>query len=152
MSQYKAASLAGQNSAFMQCFGNAVTEDDTATPPVALLINDTVDLLRIAGGTRLQELLSWHGDFDTGTTAVYKIGYRSAQSDGVLAANDSAFGTGLTDLQAAVLSGAPTRYAFQPIEFNEDVIIFATITTAPTGTSGTPGWTLLARGKARGTK
>lgn len=151
MPQYKANGL-GNNSAFMQAFGNMVSEDDTTTPTAALALNDTVDLIRVAGGTRLQELFKFNGDFDTGTTLQYKLGYRSAQSDGVLQTNDSYFGSALTDLQAAVTGAAPTRYNFAPIDFNEDVIIFATITAAATGVSGTPSITMFARGKARGTK
>lgn len=151
MAQYKASGLAN-NGQFMQAFGNCVSEDDTVTPPVALALNDTVDLIRIAGGTRLQELNKFNGDFDTGTSLVYKVGYRPADSGGVLVANDSYFGSGLTDLQAAVTGANKTRYTFAPIEFNEDVIVFMTVTAAAAGVAGTPSITTFAQGKARGVK
>jgi len=70
----------------------------------------------------------------------------------VLAPNDSYFGSGLTDLQAAVTAGSPTRYSFNPITFNEDVIIFATVTAAAAGISGTPSITTKALGKSLGMK
>ena len=70
----------------------------------------------------------------------------------MLVANDAYFGTGLTDLQAAVTGGNPTRYNFAPITFNEDVIIFATVTAAATGMTGTPGITMMALGKSLGVK
>jgi len=149
MAQYKAAGM-GNNSAFMQAFGNTVTEVDTTTPPVALALNDTVDLLRVAGGTKLVTLEKFNGDCDTGTTLQYSLGYRSASSDGVLATNATFFGSALTDLQAAVTAGARTKYTFAPVDFNEDVIIFATITAAATGVSGTPSITLIGQGIARG--
>lgn len=151
MAQYKANGLSNQ-SAHMQAFGNAVIEHDKTTPPVALALNDTVDLLRVAGGTKLIELWKTNGDFDTGATLQYSLGYRKANSDGVLAASVNYFGAALTDLQAAVTGAAPTRYAFAPITFDEDVFITATITAAATGVSGTPSIDMVAHGIARGIK
>lgn len=152
MAQYKAAGLQS-NSAFMQAFGNAVTADDTVTPSAALALNDTVDLIRVAGGTRLQHLTTTHGDFDTGTTLQYSLGYRPCDSNGVLVASTTYFAAaGATDLQAAVTGAAPTRYAFAPIDFNEDVFITMTVTAAATGVSGTPSITTYAHGVARGVK
>lgn len=151
MAQYKALSIAG-NSPVYQQDGGAVAEDDIVTPPVALALNDTVDLVKVSGGTRLQTLTKFNGDFDTGTTLQYKLGYRPADAGGVLVANDSYFGAALTDLQAAVTGAVPTRYAFAPIDFNEDVIIFMTVTAAATGVAGTPSITTIATGKARGVK
>lgn len=151
MAQYKALFLAG-NSPVYQQDGGAVSEDDTVTPPVALALNDTVDLLKLSGGTRLQTLTSFNGDFDTGITLQYSLGYRPADAGGMLVANPTYFGSALTDLQAAVLGSAPTRRAFAPIDFNEDVIIFMTVTAAATGVAGTPSITTHAVGKARGVK
>lgn len=151
MAQYKAAGL-GSNSAFMQAFGNCVTEDDTVTPTAALALNDTIDLVRVAGGTRLQELLTFNGDFDTGTTLEVKLGYRKCNTAGTLTDDDDYFGSSLTTWRAAVLGSAATRWAFAPIYFSEDVFITATVTAAATGVSGTPSITTIARGKAVGIK
>lgn len=152
MPQYKASGLAGRPHAYNGILNAAVSEDDTVTLPAALLLGDTIDLIALAGGTRLQSLEKFNGDCDTGTTLQYKLGYRSAKPDGVLATNDAYFGTGLTDLQAAVTGGSPTRYSFAPITFNEDVIIFATVTAAAAGVSGTPTITTKALGKSLGIK
>jgi hypothetical protein len=151
MAQYKALFIAGNTPVYQQD-GGAVSEDDTVTPSVALALNDTVDLVKVSGGTRLQYLSKFNGDFDTGTTLTYSLGYRAADPGGVLATNATYFGTGFTDLQAAVLGSARTQFAFAPIDFNEDVIIFMTVTAAATGVSGTPSITTLALGKARGVK
>jgi len=152
MPKYQAASLAGRPHAYNGILNAAVSEDDTTVIPAALLLNDTIDLLSLAGGTRLQSLEKFNGDCDTGTTLQYKLGYRSAKPDGVLVADDDYFGSGLTDLQAAVTGANPTRYNFAPITFNEDVIIFATVTAAATAMTGTPGITMKALGKSLGVK
>ena len=151
MAQYKAAALAN-NSPVYQQDGGAVSEDDTATPPIALALNDTVDLIKLSGGTRLQHLTCFNGDFDTGVTLQYSLGYRPADAGGTLVANATYFGTALTDLQAAVPGSNPTRRAFAPTDFNEDVIIFMTVTAAATGVSGTPSITTQAIGRAKGVK
>jgi hypothetical protein len=152
MAKYQAAALAGNSPLYNGILNAAVAEDDTAVIGATLAIGDTIDLVKLAGGTRLQRLEKFNGDCDTGTTLQYKLGYRSAKPDGVLVANDAYFGTGLTDLQAAVTGGNPTRYNFAPITFNEDVIIFATVTAAATGMTGTPGITMMALGKSLGVK
>lgn len=151
MAQYKAAFLANNSPIYMGD-GGALSEDDTVTITANLAVNDTVDLIKLAGGTRLQSLEKFNGDCDTGTTLQYKLGYRSAKPDGVLATVDNYFGSALTDLQAAVTGASPTRYSFAPITFNEDVIIFMTVTAAGTGISGTPTITTKALGKALGIK
>lgn len=152
MAQYKARNVANRRSGFMQAMGNLCGDDDIVTPPVALALNDTVDLILVPGGTRLEELFKTNGDFDTAATLQYSLGYRSAQPDGVLAASTNYFGAALTDLQGAVTGAAPTRYAFAPITFNEDVFITATVTAAATGVSGTPAVTTFYRGVAVGTR
>jgi hypothetical protein len=151
MAQYKAATLASRRSAFMQAFGNAISEDDTASPTALLALADTIDLIRIAAGTRLQRLATINADLCTSNTLAVKIGYRKVDATGALSDNDSYFGSGLTNFQAAVTGAAPTLYAFAPITFNEDVFITATVTTAATGTAITNGTiTTYATGKAVG--
>lgn len=152
MASYKSLKASGPQ--YMQAFGDAVSEYDTVTPTAALALNDTVDLITVAGGTELHHLSKFNGDFDTGTTLQYKLGYRAANpvDAAVLATNDSYFGSGLTDLQAAVLGSAKTVYAFTPLRFNVDVVIFMTVTAAATGVSGTPSITTFVTGKAEGIK
>lgn len=152
MAQYKATGVLNNSPAFMQAYGNLVGDDDTATPTAALAVSDTIDLIRIPGGTRLQELFKKNGDFDTGATAQYKLGYRKADPSGQLTDVDNYFGSALTDLQAAVTGAAPTRYDFAPITFNEDVFITLTVTAAAAGVTGTPSITTYYRGIAVGTK
>lgn len=153
MAQYKANGVSGARSAYMHAFGNSISEDDVATPSAALALNDTIDLMRVARGTRVQELFKTNGDMDTGTTAQYKLGYRKVDPDGALADVDNYFAAaGATDLQAAVTLAAPTRYTFNPITFDEDVFITMTITAAATGVSGTPSIRTYMRGKAVGGK
>lgn len=152
MASYKAAGLLGRPHAYNGIYNAAISEDDTTTVTANLAIGDTIDLIMLAGGTRLQSLEKFNGDCDTGTTLQYKLGYRSAKPDGVLATVDNYFGSALTDLQAAVTGASPTRYSFAPITFNEDVIIFATVTAAGTGISGTPTITVKALGKSLGIK
>jgi hypothetical protein len=153
MTQYKGSKTAGQRGAFAQAFGNAWCGDDAATPAAALATTDTIDLIRIPRGVRLTELFKTNGDFDTGTTLQYKLGFRKVDSGGALADNDAYFAAaGATDLQAAVTGAAPTRYAFAPITFDEDVFITLTPTANATGVSGTPTITVYARGEMVGGK
>lgn len=152
MAQFKARGLAGRPHAYNGILNAAVSEDDTVTITSALAVGDTIDLISLAGGTRLQSLEKFNGDCDTGTTLQYSLGYRSAKPDGVLAPSANYFGAALTDLQAAVTGASPTRYNFAPITFNEDVIIFATVTAAAAGMSGTPSITVKALGKSLGIK
>jgi hypothetical protein len=154
MAQYQGLGVSGNRSAFMQSFGNAVSEDDT-TPAIGALLAlaDTIDMIRIAGGTRLQVLESFSSDLCTTGSLAVKVGYRKCDPGGTLTDDDDYFGSGLTHFQAAVTAGSPTRYTFAPITFNEDVFITATVTTAATGTAITTGTiTTLARGKAVGIK
>lgn len=149
MTQYKAADLS--DPAYFHSQGNAWAEDKTATPTAALTTADTVDIMRVARGVRLQELFQTNGDFDTGTTLQYKLGYRKVDTSGSLADNDAYFvAAGSTTLQAAVTLAAPTRFAFAPITFSEDVFITLTPTANATGVSGTPSLVLYARGTIPG--
>jgi hypothetical protein len=140
--------------AYMQAFGNAFRGNDLTSVTAALGVGDTIDLIKLPGGLELDELQFDHDDMDTGATLVIKIGYRPAAADGVLQANDSAFGAGFTFLQAAsaALNGRE-RLAVPAMKFNEDVIVFATVTTAAVGQSaGAKSIRTFASGIARGTK
>lgn len=149
MSAYK--SKYGQNAGYMQAFGNAFSADDATAVTAALALNDTVDLIRVPGGVRLHELEFDNGDCDTGTALVIKIGYRSL--GGLLPTVDDAFGTGFTFLQAASTTTGRTRVAFPPVNISEDVMVFATVTTAAAGQSaGDKTITSFAKGITRGCK
>lgn len=154
MAQYKGLRLAGDKSAFMQAFGNAVQIYDKSEVITALLaLTDTVDLCRLPGGMLLTELLTWNPDLCTSNSLVVKVGYRKANSQSSLATVDDYFGSSLSHFQAAVTSAVRTRYVFEPITFNEDVIVFATVTTAATGAAITTGQiSVIANGIARGIK
>jgi len=152
MANYRADTL-GTNSAFMDNGGAATTEIGIVTQTVNLLITDVVDLVRVAGGTKLCELLVWNGDLDTGATLQFSLGYRKCNTGGVLADNLTYFAAaGQTTWQSAVLGSAPTRYAFVPITFNEDVFITATIGASAAGIAASPTITAMASGIARGIK
>lgn len=152
MAQYKAVGLQ-TNSAFMQAFGNCTSADDTVAPPNALATGDTIDLIRVAGGTHLQHLSKVNGRFDTGTTLQYSLGYRPCDPNGLLAANYGYFApAGQVDLQAPVLGSSPTRFDFRPIDFNEDAFITMTIGAGTTGVTGIPTITTYIAGVARGIK
>jgi hypothetical protein len=154
MAQYKGMEVKGNNAAFMQAFGNSIKlYDKTETITALLAVNDTIDLIRIPGGMRLTDLETWNADLCTAGTLAVKIGYRKCNTAGVLTDVDNAFGSGLTNFQAAVTSGTRTRYTFEPLTFNEDVFITLTVTTAATGTAITTGTiSTVANGQARGIK
>lgn len=152
MPNYRASRAAGNRGGFMQGMGNAVNDWDVVTPTATLILTDTVDLILVPGGTTLLDLAVFNGDFDTGTTLQISLGYRTAQPDGVLTAVPAFFGSALTFLQGPLTNAAPQRFAFSPIYFPEDVYITATVTAAPTGTTGTPSITTRYLGVATGTR
>jgi hypothetical protein len=132
--------------------GAATMEVGVFTSSANLLITDVVDLVRVAGGTKLCELLIWNGDHDTGATLQVNIGYRKCNTGGVLADNLTFFAAASTQFQAAVAGSAPTRFAFVPLTFNEDVFITLTVSASAAGVAGNPTITGLASGIARGIK
>ena len=150
MANYNADTV-GAGRAFMDNGGNSTCEYGITTPPIALALADTVNLVRVAGGTTLVELLVWNGDLDTGTTLQFSLGYKPCNTASSTAAVPAYFAAaGQTTWQAAVLGSAPTRYAFVPITFAEDMFIFATVGAAATGVAASPTITALTRGKSVG--
>ena len=150
MANYNADTV-GAGRAFMDNGGNSTSEYGIVTQTVNLLITDTVNLVRVAGGTTLVELLVWNGDLDTGATLQFSLGYKPCNTVSSTAAVPAYFAAaGQTTWQAAVLGSAPTRYAFVPITFAEDMFIFATIGASAAGIAASPTITALARGKAVG--
>lgn len=156
MAQYQAAGLS--RPAYMSDDGNVAVYDDTVAVTAALAAADTVDLIKLPGGLRLTGLrFPVFSDLDSGGTAlVVKIGYRPVRSDSSLATVDTAFGSGLTflatasNVNAAALQ-ACVDLAFAPVTFNEEVYVFATVTTAPT-TGAAGSITTVAEGIAVGVK
>jgi hypothetical protein len=126
--------------------GNTWT-DNNLVAPTALAINDVVVLLDVPAGVELDSLGYYGGDFDTGTTLAYKIGYRTKLAGGTQTADD-AFGTGITVLRAATT--AWQELTFAPVKFNEPVEVVLTVTTATTGISGTPDIKVRGRGRVVG--
>lgn len=106
-----------------------------ATPTAALALNDVVVLMDVPAGVRLETLRFYGGDFDTGTTLQFSLGYRTKLPGGT-ATSAAAFGSALTTLQAATT--AWQERVFEPIKFDEPVQIVITVTAAATGVSGTP--------------
>lgn len=152
MANYKASQIVS-NTAFMQAFGNLTGGDDTVTVPALLATNDTIDLIRIAGGTRLQHLSKVNGRLDNGTTLQYSIGVRPVDANGLVQTNSQFFASaGQSDLQGAVTGGSPTRFSFPPVDFNEDVFITMTVNAGATSVSGFPTITTYFSGVARGIK
>lgn len=155
MAQYQAAGLS--RPAYMSDDGNFSAYDDTVAVS-ALLLADTVDLIKLPGGLRLTGLIfPVFSDLDSGGAALaVKIGYRPVRSDSALAVVDNAFGSGLTFLASASNSSAAALQArvdmaFAPVTFNEEVYVFATVTTAPT-TGAAGSITTLATGITVGVK
>lgn len=137
--------------AFIDNGGSGTREIGIAALPVALAIGDVVQLVRVAGGTKLCELLVWNGDLDTGIVLQFSLGYRKCNTGGALADNDVFFAAaGQTTWQGAVLGSAPTRYAFVPITFSEDVFIVAVVGAAAAGVAASQTVTAMASGIAVG--
>ena len=123
--------------------GNAWADANKITPNAALTVGDVIVLEDVPAGVLLTSLEHFNGDFDTGTTLAYNIGYRTKLPGGTQT-NLTAFATGATALRAAV-----TAYAgltFEPVKFNEPVEIVMTVTAAAAGVSGTPSVNVRAGG------
>jgi len=154
MTVYKGSKVAGNRGAFAQAFGNGWCGDDVTSVTAALTTSDRLDVLRVPRGVRLTELFNTNGDLDTdGSPALaYKVGYRKVNTDGALTDDDDYFGASLTALRAPVTGAAPTRYAFAPIVFDEDVFITVTPTTGATAQAAAADVTFYGRGEMVGGK
>ena len=128
-------------------FGNAWLGSNKVTPAAALGTSDVVVLMDVPAGVELHTLFFRGGDFDTGTTLDYKIGYRTKLPGGS-ATDDDYFTASNTALRAATTSWQ--ELVFDPIKFNEPVEIILTPTAAATGVSGTPSVFTRAEGEIVG--
>jgi hypothetical protein len=117
--------------------GNTWLDSNKITPSVALVAADVLAVLQVPAGTRLETLRYRAGDFDTGATLVFNLGYRTRLAGGT-ATNLTFFGTGITTLQAATT--AWQELVFDSIKFDEPVDIVATVTAGAAGVSGTPSF------------
>lgn len=115
--------------------GNAWLDSNKITPPIALVAADVLTVLQVPSGIRLETLRFRGGDFDTGITLVFNLGYRTRLVGGT-ATNLTFFGTGLTTLQAATATWQ--ELVFDSIKFDEPVDIVLTVTAGAAGVSGTP--------------
>ena len=118
-------------------------DSNKVTPTAALGTSDVVVLLDVPAGVRLETFRFYNGDFDTATTAVYDIGYRTKLPGGSATdldyiANDA------TAIRAATTSWQ--ELVFEPIKFDEPVEIVLRASAAATGVSGTPSISVQAAG------
>ena len=122
-------------------------DSNKVTPTAALGTSDVVVLLDVPAGVRLETFRFYNGDFDTATTAVYDIGYRTKLPGGSATdldyiANDA------TAIRAATTSWQ--ELVFEPVKFDEPVEIVLICSVAPTGVSGTPSIFVQATGVIEG--
>ena len=133
MASYKAQAFLAPK--YMTGDGDGYTYIDTATVP-ALAVGDTVEYA-IPAGAEVHTLQFDSTDLDSNGTPLltFKCGYRSNAIDPKLATNDSYFGTGLTIGRSA---GRVGPLSHKPIVFDEDVVVFLTVTAAAgTAAAGT---------------
>lgn len=129
-------------------FGNGFNYDATATPTAALTTADAVVLLTLPAGHRLTDLAYRNGDFDTGTTLQFNLGYRSIHPNQAVPAAPTYFLAASAALQAAQASWVDLT--FNPITFQEPVQIVLIPTANATGVSGTPSIFVRAKGSIVG--
>lgn len=116
------------------CCGNAwIDSNAVSVPAVILATTDTIVVLTVPAGTRLNTLRFRNGDLDSGVaTLTMNIGYRSKHATPQLAANATYFAAGNTSFQAPV-TAAWTEIIFNDITFNEPVDIVLVPAVAGTG-------------------
>ena len=128
--------------------GNGWADDSVVTPSAVLVTTDKIVLMTVPAGVRLHGLRYRNGDFDTGTTLLFNLGYQSKHATPQLVPNLSYFLAASNALQAAV--AAWTEIVFPEITFPEPVDIILTPTANATGVSGTPSIWLQAQGAVLG--
>lgn len=147
MATYKGAQSARPKHASQDC-GNAWNDDNQVTPTAALTTSDEVIVLEVPAGIRLLGLKYRNGDFDTGTTLAFNMGYRSLHPDQNVAANATYFLSASTALQAA--QAGWVDLPFDPITFQEPVAIVIKPTANATGVTGTPSVYVVGEGRVVG--
>jgi hypothetical protein len=133
---------------FMPVSGEAAHFCDYVNVAAAALA-DTYDYM-LPAGVELSSLAFQSGALDTNGTPLlaYKAGYFPADSTSSLAAVDNYFApAGTTSLRA----GGRVPCSFEPITFNEDVIIRVTVTAAAATLAPGKLWAI-ASGNCNGPK
>lgn len=128
--------------------GNGWSDDGAVTPTAVLQTTDAMVLLTIPAGVRLQGLRYRCGDFDTGTTLLVNLGYRSRHATPQLAPNPTYFLAASAGLQTT--QGNWQEIPFPEITFNEPVDIVMVPSVNATGVSGTPTLFVQAQGAVVG--
>lgn len=128
-------------------WGNTWSDNNKVTPSATLAANDVVVLLDVPAGVKLDRFRYKNGDFDTGTSMVYDIGYRTKLPGGTLT-NTAFFADDATALRAAQTTWQ--EIVFEPFVTSEPIEIVLTVGTAPAGTSGTPAIDVQASGQVVG--
>ena len=128
-------------------WGNAWRDSNKVTPAAALAANDVVVLMDVPAGVRLETLRYKNGDFDTGTSLVYDIGYRTKLPGGALTSL-AFFADDATALRAAQTTWQ--ELVFDPFVTTEAIEIVLIPSVAPAGVSGTPAIDVQAGGAVVG--
>lgn len=127
--------------------GRAVMIDDSISLAANIDDGDVLNF-RLPAGVRLGILAIRSDDIDTGTAAVFSVGYRAADSGSSLVADPDYFAAaGQTISQ----TGGTLNCSFEPIKFEEDVYITVTYATNP-GTFAAGDVCMIAVGAADGVK
>lgn len=116
--------------------GNAWSDTNKITPAAALAAADVVVLAEVPAGVKLTKLRYRAGDFDTGTTLVYDIGYRSKHATPVMTDDLDYFADDATTIRSAVATW--TDFVFEEVTFQEPVEIVLIPSVGAAGVSGTP--------------
>lgn len=116
-------------------YGNGWRDSNKVTPTAVLATTDVVVLADVPAGVRVETFRYKNGDFDTGTTLVYDIGYRTKLPGGTLTDLDF-FADDATALRAAQTTWV--EIVFEPFVTTEPIEIVLIASVAPSGVSGTP--------------
>lgn len=123
----------------MRYFGSAAVSANLAT-------NDTIDLVRVAGGTLVDRVVVKVPDLDSGTALQAKIGFTPADGSAAPSGADVAVAAAGAWAQAA----ATTTYEiFPPYEVAVDSFLRIAVTAGGTGTGTVYG---KVEGAGRGVK
>lgn len=112
-------------------FGNRVVYDDSAAPAGDCVAADTIDLVKIPAGTRVDRVTIKNPDLDSATALTAKIGFAAVDGSSIAqdaeVAADGSWGR----------SAATTAYElFPPVLVTKDSYLRVTVGTGATGSSG----------------
>ena len=108
--------------------GRALSIVDSISLAANVIAADVINLVRIPAGMEVSIAQIQTDDIDTGTAALFRLGYAACDSNSALVANSTYFAAaGQTILQ----TGGRLNCSFKPIKFEEDVFLTMTVNTAP---------------------